>query len=116
MIEQLVTRVFQIRNAAHLAHWAAQGEGSFARHMALDGFYSGLIPQIDEIVEAYQGTKGLIKINGSSEKMLPYIQDEAKWIAANREELAGGVPSVLNMIDDLHGIYSTAAYKLRFLK
>ena len=35
MIEELVSRTFAIRNAAHLAHWRAKGTGSFAKHMAL---------------------------------------------------------------------------------
>jgi len=57
MIEELVTRVFSTRNAAHLAHWKTK---SFAEHSALGDFYDALIDGVDEIIEDYQGAFGLI--------------------------------------------------------
>ena len=47
MIEDLVSRAFAIRNAAHLAHWATK---SFSEHMALGSFYDEVIEKIDGIV------------------------------------------------------------------
>ena len=52
MIEELVSRVFAIRNAAHLAHWASQ---SYSEHKALGKFYDGVIDKVDAIIETYQG-------------------------------------------------------------
>lgn len=40
MIEQLVSKVFAARNAAHLAHWST---GSYAQHVVLGDFYDGVI-------------------------------------------------------------------------
>jgi len=112
-IEQLVARVFASRNAAHLTHWTTK---SYSQHAALGEFYDGVIDQIDAIVEDYQGTKGLIKVEASSDALISKLEQEAKWIGEMREALSGGVPSVLNKIDDLQGIYTTALYKLKTLK
>lgn len=119
MIEELVSRIFATRNAAHLAHWAATGEGSDARHRALGDFYDGLIDKIDDIVEIHQGAFGLI---GSVEPcdvdgdIVVHIGAEANWIVKNRTELAGGLPPIENTLDDLVGLYLKTFYKLRNLR
>lgn len=122
MIEELVSRVFATRNWAHLAHWQMRGPGSFARHMALGSFYDDIIEKLDEIVEVYQGAKGLIGPVPAPGYPSPdtnasvHVNGEADWIATNREAIANGVPSVLNLVDELHAIYCQTGYKLRFLE
>lgn len=119
MIEQLVGRVFATRNAVHLAHWAAVGDGSFARHSALGDFYDALIDKIDNIVEMYQGAFGLIgdvsTSEVSSKEVMDHIGEEANWIEDHRDEIAGGVRAIENMLDDLTGTYLTTFYKLKNL-
>lgn len=117
MIDRLIARVFQTRNAAHLAHWAAKGPGGYARHMALGAFYEDLIEKLDAIVECHQGTRGrvLVAYEGarvSPDEIVAHISAEAEWIAMNREAIAGGSPSVANLVDDLHGLYAKTAYLL----
>lgn len=121
VIETLVATVFATRDAAHIDHWAARGPGSYARHVALGAFYTDVIAKLDAIVEAYQGAKGLIGVVAPAPRMnigplSAHIDKEADWIAANREGIANGVPSVLNLVDDLHATYCQTAYKLRFLE
>lgn len=119
MIEQLIARVFATRNAVHIAHWKAKGDGSFARHMALGDFYDDLIDKIDGIVEMYQGAFGLIdKVETTSvdaEKIMDHIGEEANWIEDNRSEIAGGVCAIENAVDDLTGAYLRTFYKLKNL-
>ena len=57
MIEELVARVFKTRNQAHLSHWKTK---SFAEHQALGSFYDDVIDTLDKLVEATQGSKGII--------------------------------------------------------
>lgn len=121
MIEMLAARVFATRNAAHIAHWAAKGPGSHARHVALGEFYEALIDKIDAIVECHMGsTQSLLAVipdvpRVRSDAIAEHIAAEAKWIAASRDKIANGNPSVANLLDDLHGLYVTTAYKLTFL-
>lgn len=120
MIDRLVARVFETRNAAHLAHWATSSD---PKHRALGEFYESILAKLDGIVEAYQGAKGAlvttnyqpVRVGTGDDAMLAHIKAEMEWIAANKAEIAAGVPSVLNMLDDLHGVYAKAVYKMRFL-
>lgn len=118
-IEQLVARVFSARNAAHRAHLAAKGDGSFAKHMALGEFYDGIIEAIDAIVEVDQGMYGLIG-DFSIEDVKPtdfakFVREEAIWIELNRDKFSK-CNATLALIDDLTAVYLRAAYKLANLK
>lgn len=120
MIEELVSRVFALRDAAHRAHWAAKGAGSFAQHMALGDFYDALPDAIDEIVEVYQGGFGLIgEVNPIAyprSGICERIEDEGKWIAKNRDAIARNNDALKNLIDGLVGSYMRTYYKLEYLK
>lgn len=119
MIEQLVARVFATRNTAHLVHWAAKGPGSYAQHVALDAFYSGLIDHIDKFVEMYQGAFGLMKavtpVSVPTAKFTEHIAEEAQWIEDNRERLSQDICALENVLDELVGLYLTTYYKLKNL-
>lgn len=116
MIEELAARVFQARDAAHRAHWRT---GSYAQHMALGDFYDEVIEAVDEIIEVYQGAFGLIgEFSVTTEPVLaisPYLQQEADWIAENRDLIANRNDAVRNLIDGLGAIYRRAIYKLNNL-
>jgi len=119
MIEQLVSRVFYTRNAAHLAHWKTK---SFSQHSALGEFYGEIIDNIDEIVEAFQGYYDLIALVTPRpgpmmvDDMVEHLMDEVEWIEENREKISKGASAIENLIDTLSGTYMTALYKLRNLK
>lgn len=117
MIEELVTRVFALRNATHLAHWASK---SFSEHTALGKFYDSLIDKIDTIVEAYQGWNGLIgevrPTVFNKNNITNKIREEMAWINANRNKIAKGSTMMENLIDDLMQLYSSTHYMLINLK
>lgn len=119
MIEELVCRVFTTRNAAHLAHWASKGPGSYAKHMALGSFYDDIIESIDSIVEVYQGNFGLIKADldickGPSD-ITARLREDVGWIAQNRLKISKGLTPVENLLDSLMEIYFQTIYKLQNL-
>ena len=120
MIEELVGRIFATRNAVHLAHWAAKGDGSFARHTALGELYDALIDKIDTVVEMHQGAfelLGEVKVPSAQPKnLLDHLNDEVEWIETNLDELSGGIKALENVLQDLSGAYYTAIYKLTYLK
>lgn len=117
MIDRLVARGFATRDAAHKAHWKTR---SYAEHVALGSFYEALPGAIDGIVEAYQGAKGLISVSFEAVKPMDdicaHLEAEAKWIAQNRMEIAANIQSIANMVDEVHELYLTTIYKLKFLK
>jgi hypothetical protein len=113
MIEELISRVFATRNAAHLKHWSTK---SFAEHEALGGFYEGIIDHIDEIIELYQGAFGLVDGATVTSKVTSdvtaHIAKEAKWMQEHREELSKGACAIENKLDELVALYLRTYYKL----
>lgn len=117
MIEILVSKVFNTRNAVHLEHWRTK---SFAQHTALGDLYENLISDIDAIVETYQGSFGLIKVPELPALVAPvdivkHLAAEVVWIEDNCDKICQGVGAIENLIENLSGTYFKAIYKLKNL-
>lgn len=117
MIEEFISKVFAIRNAAHLEHWRTK---SYAQHRALGDFYDSLIDEIDTLVECYQGNFGLIgdvrlEHAGSKDAILSLLSRDVAWIAKHREKIAGGVDALENIVDGISALYLRTIYKLENL-
>lgn len=117
MLEELICRIFYSRNEAHLAHWKAS---TLSEHLALGDYYDEVIEKLDKLVEAYQGSFGLIKDLPKKEHeemdILARLQDDAKFINKNRSEIARKVAALENIVDEIMDLYLTTIYKLKFLK
>lgn len=114
LVDQLIQRAFKLRNATHLAHWRATGEGSYARHQALGEFYDGLLDKLDEYVESHQGAFGLV--SGANDDTVEAIRQEMLWLTEHRGQIARGVPALENLLDELVGLHLRALYKLEHLR
>lgn len=117
MIEELIARVFKTRNHAHLNHWKTK---SYAEHQALGSFYDDLIDIIDKLVEAAQGSKGIIghvdlSCKDESLDIIKLLSEDANWASKNRSKIASNVPAIENIVDELVGVYLTTIYKLKNL-
>jgi predicted AAA+ superfamily ATPase len=114
MIEEMIKRVFEIRNSAHVQHWKTK---SFSEHEALGPFYESIIDTLDKYVECYQGGVELIKdVEGVDPATIKMIEEQMLWLAKNRAELAKGAPALENILDDLVGTYARTLYKLENLR
>jgi len=116
-IQNLIGLFFLARDITHTAHLNTR---SYAKHMALGGFYEGIIPLTDALVEAYQGRHGLIgqiplqtvKTSGEITKVL---ESQLKQIESCREEALGPDSALQNALDEIITLYLTTIYKLKFL-
>lgn len=114
MIEELIKRVFDTRNSAHVKHWKTE---SYAEHQTLGEFYEKLIDKIDHLVETYNGGVEMIKdIEGVDPATIKMLEEEMLWIAQHRSKLAQGAPAIENILDDLVGMYANTLYKLERLR
>lgn len=114
MIEKLIDKMFAARNAAHIKHWKTK---SYSEHVALNDYYDGVVEKVDEIVEAYQGTFGIVgKVEGEQKDVAKTIHDEIIWLTENREKIAKGVPAIENLIDELTSLHMKTLYKLENLR
>lgn len=117
MIDDLVSKVFASRDAAHREHWRTT---SYAQHMALDAFYNDVIDAVDELVECYQGQFGLIEPFGVTLPAKPIeivtqLRDDVDWMQAVREDITKGDPVLANLLDAVTAVYLKALYKLEHL-
>jgi hypothetical protein len=106
------------RDLAHRAHWKTT---SYAAHVALQGFYEGVLALLDGFVEQYQGRYNeLLDVpladNEFEGEIADILDQQVSWIEDNREKICPRTESSLhNVIDEVVGIYQTTLYKLRFL-
>lgn len=113
-----VGMLFLGRDVAHSVHLNTR---SYAKHVALQGFYEGIVDLADSFAEAYQGKYGLIGgISLQSAKktanIVEFLQDQLDEIEANRYKVVDKDCTALhNIIDEIVSLYLSTLYKLRFL-
>lgn len=116
-MEELIARIFKTRNQSHLMHWKTK---SYAEHVALGDFYEGVIGLLDKLVEACQGSKGIIghvdlSCKDESVEIIKCLSEDANYISKNRSKIAHNVPALENILDEIVGLYLTTLYKLKNL-
>jgi len=117
MIGKLVMELFHARTTAHVLHLKSR---SYAQHVALQGFYDGIIPLVDGLAEAYQGEFGLIetyppKYSPYSDP-LPLMDDLRECVDECAKEIDRTESHLHNILDEIRALIASTAYKLRFLR
>ena len=113
-----VGMMFLARDVAHSAHLNTR---SYAKHVALNAFYDGIIELADKFAEAYQGRHGLIgPISLMSAKktgnIVEFLEDSLADIEKMRYEVCEKSDTALqNIVDEIVGLYLSTLYKLKFL-
>lgn len=117
MIDELISRTFAMRDAAHREHFRTT---SYAQHMALGDFYTALPDAVDALVEAYQG---MFDVVGDFDVTLPkgsfdiqaQMQDDIDWLQATRDDTCLEDSSLLALLDDVVALYQKTLFKLKRL-
>lgn len=116
--EVFIGQLFLARDVAHSVHLNTR---SFAKHMALQAFYEGIIDLADKLAEAYQGRYGLIgPIELQTAKKTGNIVDFLESQLSELEEIRYKVidkkdTALHNIVDEIVGLYLSTLYKLKFL-
>ena len=116
--KEFVGVLFAARDVAHSAHLSTR---SYAKHVALNSFYDGIIDLADKFAEAYQGRYGLIgavkmPAPGKATNILEYIEGSLKDVEKMRYDVCEKDETALqNIIDEIVGLYLSTIYKLKFL-
>lgn len=114
----LVGTLFYARDVAHRAHLASR---SYAQHMALGDFYSGIVDLADTFAEAWQGSNmALLDIPTVSHdeniEIVEMLAAQREWIRATRYSVVEKDETPLqNIIDEIEALYMSTVYKLTFL-
>ena len=116
--EVFVGHLFLARDVTHSAHLNTR---SYAKHVALNEFYDGIIDLADKFAEAYQGRHGLIgpislmsaTKNGN---IVEFLEQSLSEIEDNRYKVCDKTDTAIqNIIDEIVGLYLSTLYKLKFL-
>ena len=113
-----VGMLFLARDVAHSTHLNTR---SYAKHVALNEFYDGIIDLADKFAEAYQGKYGLIgPISLMSAKktgnIVEFLEDQVEDLMEMRYKVVDkDCTPIQNIIDEIFGLYYTTLYKLKFL-
>lgn len=113
-----VGKLFLARDVTHSVHLNTR---SYAKHVALNAFYDGIIDLADSFAEAYQGRHGLIgPISLQSAKktgnILDFLESSLAEIEADRYTVCDKSETALqNIIDEIVALYLSTIYKLKFL-
>jgi len=118
-MDMLIGTLFLSRDIAHKAHLASE---SYSEHMALDGFYKGIVDLADTLAETYQGRFGrLLDIprtaHDAEVPILESLESQREWVREVRYEAVPKEETHLqNIIDEIESLFCTTIYKLKFLK
>lgn len=108
---ELIGRLFQSRNIAHLAHLNTM---SFAEHKALDAYYSTLLDLTDSLAEKYFGIYGRQPITIESvttgTDMKTHLKELRQEIVEHREYVKE--TNIQNIIDELLSLIDETSYLL----
>jgi hypothetical protein len=117
---KLISYLLHSRTQAHIFHLQTD---LFATHVALNGYYDGIVGLIDGLVESYQGKYGILT-NYSNFNMLEYKDCEEvimyfQSLNSTVEKLRTMIPQdsyIQNQIDTVIELITSTMYKLKFLK
>lgn len=117
--QKFIAVLFASRDFAHKHHLNTT---SYAKHKALDKFYTGLIPLVDDFAEMYQG-RHEEKISSiptydskSTGNTLAVLKSHLTEIEAMREKVCGDCTALQNQFDEIVALYLKTIYKLKFLE
>jgi len=117
--DEMVSKLFHSRTQAHVFHLQTK---SYAEHIALNGYYDGIIPLVDGIIESYQGKYGIVGKYSSydienydnNSQVIKYFQGLEKDVEKLRDSVKDSY--LENQIDTIVELLNSTIYKLKFLK
>ena len=115
-----VNKLFESRQMAHVYHLKKE---SYAQHVALQGYYDGVLDLVDNFVEVYQGQYTLLEgydmILGEVKETDPivYLEGVVNYVRAEKGKLIKPEDThLLNIVDEIVALLYKTLYKLKHLK
>ena len=113
-----VGHLFLARDVSHSTHLNTR---SYAKHKALNEFYTEVVELADTFAEAYQGKYGLIgpislQSAAKTNNVVEFLEDQLKSLMEMRYKVVEKECTPLqNIMDEIFALYYSTLYKLRFL-
>lgn len=117
------SKLFEARQMAHIFHLQVNGKpGSGWEHIALNEFYDGILPLIDDLIETYQGQYGVVDgyeiiENGTRDyDSLKYIKSFTGYLSSERSIISKEDTHLHNIIDEIVALSYKTIFKLTNMK
>lgn len=116
--ESFFSELFAFRTDVHLAHLCTD---SYAKHIALNELYDGILSLTDDLIESYQGKNGLVNLSvrmsttNSCLDCCELIYRIMDYLIENRLNIGNDSP-LQNIVDELIDLVYKTKYKLENLK
>jgi hypothetical protein len=115
---KLISYLFHSRTQAHVFHLQTT---SFAEHMALQGYYDGIVGLVDGLVESYQGKYGILKgytnfgliEYNNKQQVIQYFEALMSTIDTLRVDITDSY--LQNQVDTITELVQSTLYKLKNL-
>lgn len=119
-MEELASILMHSRTQAHVFHLGVSGPGAYAAHIALQGYYEGIVDLVDSLVEAYQGKYGLIQFkpvlgldnNCDGSNIVKYFEKLITIVCTLRKSPELQDSFIQNQIDNVEDLLYSTKYKL----
>lgn len=119
-MEELVSILLHSRTQTHVWHLRVSGGGAFAQHMALEGYYTAIVPLIDGLSEVWQGKYGIMEFKQTNkidndvslDNMIGYFDKLCRIVDMHNGKHEGFVQ---NYLDEISGLLYQTKYKLKNL-
>lgn len=119
-MKELASVLMHSRTQAHIYHLRVKGTGAFAAHLALQGYYEGILPLLDGLVEGYQGVNGLIEFsnvdsidnNATIDNVIKYFDKLIAIVDKLRKDSTLQESFIQNEIDNIAMLMYSTKYKL----
>lgn len=119
-MEELASILMHSRTQAHVFHLGVSGPGAYATHIALQGYYEGIVDLVDSLVEAYQGKYGLIQFkpvlgldnNCDGSNIVKYFEKLITIVCTLRKSPELQDSFIQNQIDNVEDLLYSTKYKL----
>ena len=111
-IAKAIGILFLSRTMAHMSHLQTS---SYATHMALDEFYTGIIDLVDDFAEAAQGMYG--KLDVPYVNMIGNIKDPIGMLQGHLKQLDSAMANcdedcIISIYQEIQKLYRSTLYKL----
>ena len=119
-MKELASVLMHSRTQAHIYHLRVKGTGAFAAHLALQGYYEGILPLLDGLVEGYQGVNGLIEFsnvdsidnNATIDNVIKYFDKLIAIVDKLRKDSTLQESFIQHEIDNIAMLMYSTKYKL----
>lgn len=119
-MKELASVLMHSRTQAHIYHLRVKGVGAFAAHLALQGYYEGILPLLDGLVEGYQGKNDLVEFvnvdsidnNASIDNVVKYFDKLTAIVEKLRKDSTLQDSFFQNEIDNIAMLIYLTKYKL----